>query len=49
MYARLPSTATYHVIASAQLGSSSVTVPQSPGSPHVVRASSQLGSVTVTG
>jgi Putative adhesin len=49
VYIQLPSKVTYHVIASAQLGGSSVTVPQSPGSPHVIKASSQLGSVTVTG
>jgi DUF4097 and DUF4098 domain-containing protein YvlB len=49
VYLRLPSTVTYHVIASSQLGSRSVSVPQSPGSAHVVKASTQLGSVTVTG
>ena len=49
VYLRLPSTVVYHVIASSQLGSRSVSVPQSPGSAHVVKASTQLGSVTVTG
>jgi hypothetical protein len=49
VHVRLPTTGTYHVITSTQLGSRSVTVPQSTSSPHVVKASSQLGSVTVTG
>ena len=49
VYLRLPSTVVYHVIASTQLGSRSVSVPQSPGSAHVVKANTQLGSVTVTG
>lgn len=46
---RLPSTTTYDVTASAQLGSTSVAVPQSASSAHVIKATSQLGSVTVTG
>lgn len=46
---RVPSTATYDVIASTQLGSTSVTVPRSAGSANVIKASSKLGSVTVTG
>lgn len=46
---RLPSTATYDVIASTQLGSTAVTVPRSAGSGHVIKASSRLGSITVTG
>jgi hypothetical protein len=45
----LPSTATYHVIAQTQLGTASVSVPQSASSPRVIRAASQLGSVTVVG
>jgi hypothetical protein len=45
----LPSTVTYQVSASTQLGSRSVSVPESPGSAHVIRASTQVGSVTVTG
>jgi hypothetical protein len=49
VYLRLPSSVVYHVIASSQLGSRSVRVPQAPGSAHVVKASTQLGSVTVTG
>lgn len=49
VYLRLPSTVAYHVIASTQLGGRSVSVPQSAGSAHVVKASTQLGSVTVTG
>ena len=49
VYLRLPSTVAYHVIATTQLGGRSVSVPQSPGSAHVVEASTQLGSVRVTG
>jgi hypothetical protein len=45
----LPGNSSYAVTASAQMGSTSVHVPQSAGSPHVVRATSQMGSVTVTG
>ena len=45
----LPGNSSYAVTASADLGSTSVTVPRSSFSRHVVRASSQLGSVTVTG
>jgi hypothetical protein len=45
---RVPGAASYAVTASAQLGRTSVTVPRSVGSPHVIRASSQLGNVTVT-
>jgi hypothetical protein len=46
---RLPSTVTYDVIASTQLGRTSVTVPRSTRSPNVINASSRLGSVTVAG
>jgi hypothetical protein len=49
VYVRLPSTGTYHVIASTQLGSRSVSVPSLPSSPRVIRASTQVGTVTVTG
>jgi hypothetical protein len=49
VYIRLPSTVAYHVFASTQLGSRSVNVPQSPSSAHVVKATTQLGAVTVTG
>ncbi len=45
---RVPGTASYAVTTSAQLGSTSVAVPRSVSSPHVIRASSQLGDVTVT-
>ncbi len=45
---RVPGTASYAVMASAQLGSTSVTIPRSASSPHVIMASSQLGDVTVT-
>jgi hypothetical protein len=46
---RVPATATYDVIASTQLGSTSVTVPRSLRSGRVIKASSRLGSITVTG
>ena len=46
---RLPSGTSYAVTATADLGSTSVTVPQSRVSRHVVKADSQLGSVTVSG
>jgi hypothetical protein len=45
----VPATADYRVTAQSQLGSTSVTVPRSAGSPHVILATSQLGDVTVTG
>jgi hypothetical protein len=45
---RLPGNTSYAVTASTQMGSTSVRVPQSAGSPHVIKATSQMGSVTVT-
>lgn len=45
----VPVTAPYRVIAQAQLGGTTVRVPQSVTSVHVIRASSQFGDVTVTG
>jgi hypothetical protein len=45
----LPTTVTYNVHASTQLGHVSIKVPRSTGSANVIKASSQLGSVTVTG
>jgi hypothetical protein len=45
----LPGNSSYAVTASAQMGGTSVRVPQSAGSPHVVKATSQMGSVTVAG
>jgi hypothetical protein len=44
---RLPGTVTYDVDASTQLGDTSVTVPRSATAQHIVKASSELGSVTV--
>jgi hypothetical protein len=46
---RLPESVTYDVIASTKLGSTSITAPRSARSGHVIKASSQLGSVTVAG
>jgi hypothetical protein len=46
---RLPGNTSYAVTASAQMGGTSVRVPQSAGSSHVVKATSQMGSVTLTG
>jgi hypothetical protein len=45
----VPASAAYRVSASAQLGTVAVTVPQSASSGHVIIATSQLGSVSVTG
>jgi hypothetical protein len=49
VYLRLPPTVAYDVIAGTQMGSRSVSVPQSAGSQYVVKASTEMGSVTVTG
>ncbi|MGN6791700.1 MAG: DUF4097 family beta strand repeat-containing protein [Streptosporangiaceae bacterium] len=46
---KVPGTTSYRVEATAQLGARSVSVPQSPNSRHVIRASSQLGAVTISG
>lgn len=46
---RLPGGASYDITASTQLRTTSVTVPQSAHSGHMITATSQLGSVTVTG
>jgi DUF4097 and DUF4098 domain-containing protein YvlB len=46
---RLPGTVTYDVTASTSLGSTSIKIPRSAGSSHVINASSQLGTVTVSG
>jgi hypothetical protein len=45
---RVPATVDYQVAESAQLGSATCTVPRSVPSAHMITASSQLGSVTVT-
>lgn len=45
----VPTSASYRVSASAQLGGVTVTVPRSANSAHVITAASQLGSVTVAG
>jgi Putative adhesin len=44
-----PGTTAYQVTATAQSGSVTVSVPRSATSAHVIRASSQLGNVTVAG
>jgi hypothetical protein len=46
---RVPGDTSYAVTATAGVGSVAVTVPRSTGSGHVIRASSDVGSVTVTG
>jgi hypothetical protein len=46
---RLPSSASYDVTASTQLGGTNINVPRSASSGHVIRATSELGPVTVTG
>jgi hypothetical protein len=45
----VPASTTYRVAAHTQLGTVTISVPQSSGSVHVIRASSQLGSVSVNG
>lgn len=45
----VPVSGSYRVTANTQLGSVTVTVPRSARSAHVINASSQLGSVRVTG
>jgi hypothetical protein len=44
-----PSACSYAVTATAGVGPVTVTVPRSPSSGHVIRAGSDVGSVTVTG
>jgi hypothetical protein len=39
---------TYDVVAWTQLGNTSISIPRSAGSRHVIKATSQLGTVTVT-
>ena len=46
---RVPGGTSYDVTATAGVGSVTVTVPRSPTSGHVIRAGSQVGTVTVTG
>jgi hypothetical protein len=46
---RLPAGTSYNVAASTRLGRTEVSVLRSASSAHVIRATSQLGSVTVTG
>jgi hypothetical protein len=46
---RLPAAVAYRVSASTQLGSRSVTVPQSALATHAVTARTEVGSVTVSG
>lgn len=44
----LPGSAAYQVSTHAYVGSSTVTVPRNPASPHVISASSDLGSITIS-
>jgi len=44
---RVPGTTSYRVSASAQLGAATVQVPRAAKAAHVIRADSQLGSVTI--
>jgi hypothetical protein len=46
---RVPGGTSYAVTATAGVGSVTVTVPRDPSSGHVIRAGSDVGSVTVTG
>ncbi len=45
----VPLSVSYRVAANAQVGASTVTVPQAANSAHVIIASTQVGSVTVAG
>jgi hypothetical protein len=45
---RVPAGLDYRVTAHAELGTTAISVPRADGAAHVIRASSQLGSVTVT-
>jgi hypothetical protein len=44
----VPGTVSYQVHTHTYVGSSSVTVHQNPASPHVITASSDLGSITIS-
>ena len=44
----VPGFAAYQVSTHAYVGSSTVTVPKSAASPHVISASSDLGSITIS-
>lgn len=44
----VPRSASYQVNTHTYVGSSTVTVPRSPASPHAISASSDLGSITIT-
>ena len=44
----VPSSAAYQINAHAYVGSSTVTVPKNAASPHVISASSDLGSITIS-
>jgi hypothetical protein len=45
----VPTTTSYQATARSGLGTATVSVPTSPSAIHVIRASTQLGNVTVTG
>ena len=44
----VPGSAAYQINTHAYIGSSTVTVPKSAASPHVISASSDLGSITIS-
>jgi len=44
---RLPGTVSYHLSTSVGVGSATVGVTGSPASPHVISASTRIGSVTI--
>ncbi len=46
---QVPATTSYAVTTTVSLGSQNVSVPVSGSSPHVIVATSELGSVTITG
>jgi|GEM_PF-1002448 len=45
---RVPSAASYFVIANASFGQSTVRIPENPSAPHMIRATADVGAILVT-
>jgi hypothetical protein len=45
---RVPSAASYMVIANASFGQATVRIPQDPSAPHTIRATTDVGAILVT-
>ena len=45
---RVPSAASYMVIANASFGQATVRIPQDPSAPHTIRATADVGAILVT-